>query len=387
MKDSNIVQGFPALIRAKQQSQGFYILLAMTLLDELMNGSGAADNPSPEFSQEAQKYAANRLSEYGTLRILESAGDMVSWRIDIPADSALLYYDSRIWVNDTELERLADDLLHELRTPVQVLVSSVYESEADMLQAQNELSMLMDHVLFQGVTDSVCGRFYHGTSSQQQYTQAVSLKMSMEKQFFNAVMSLNFSHACELFLTILDLEMKVPETAVSVKPRVVNRLAWIIYVLGSPKRKKGPLERNTMAAIAALAASDSMEALRKGIQDVFQQFDHDYNVQEPSSKLTQIKSYIHEHYHDCNLDASQICSQFGISPSYLSQLFRKETGNTMLDYIYSLRIQAVKDLLLHTELPLQEISQRCGYFSTWTMIRTFKKYEGITPGEYRKQAL
>lgn len=387
MKGDNLVQGFPALTRAHQQAPGVYLLLAMALLDDLMDGPGVADDTPRELSQEIRAFATERLSEFGTLHILESAGDMVSWRIDMTTDSVLLCTDSRIRVNYTELDRLVNDLLSQLRAPVQLVVSSVYEADMDLQLAQNELSVLMDHVLFQGITDSVCGHFYNGQDEQQWATQAASLKMSLEKQFFNAVMALDFSHACELFLAIVELEMKVPETAVSVKPRVVNRLAWIIYVLGSPKRKKGPLECNTMAVIASLAGSDSIESLCAGIREVFQQFDRDYNVQKPGSKLPQIMSYIREHYQDCDLDASQICSQFGISPSYLSQLFRKETGSTMLDYIYSLRIQAVKDLLLHTDLPLQDISQQCGYYSTWTMIRTFKKYEGITPGEYRKQAL
>lgn len=387
MKQQVMLRGFPPLTRVEEETSDYYVVLAMIVPMNPQSTRMESEDWNCPLPKGTVEYVESQLSSFGKLCAIDHFQGEITWRLDLFADSKLLKSDVRMSIHMPVLEQLADQVLAEMQKPVQFIVSSVYEESMDFDQAQDELAMLLDHVLFLGVTDRVCGQnaAFHNESEPMLPN---SKKINMEKQFFNAVISLNFQLACAVFLEIVQLETSVPETAISVKPRVINRLAWIIYVLGAPNRPPNkPLEHNTMASIAALNTSDSIENLRHEIEEIFDQFEQDYHMQEPASKFSQIKDYIDAHYRDCNLDAAQICDQFDISPSYLSQLFRRETGNTMLDYIHSLRISLVKDLMLQTSLPLQEIAQRSGYFSTWTLIRTFKKYEGITPGEYRKVAI
>lgn len=100
------------------------------------------------------------------------------------------------------------------------------------------------------------------------------------------------------------------------------------------------------------------------------------------AKGNQIIEYIHEHYTDINLNVASIAETFGFNSSYLSRLFKEQTGGNLLTYINRYRIQKVKELLTETDLTLNEIAERVGFINSIAIIRTFKKYEGMTPIQY-----
>ena len=72
-----------------------------------------------------------------------------------------------------------------------------------------------------------------------------------------------------------------------------------------------------------------------------------------------------------------------INASYLSSLFKKETGFTLTEYVNSQRIQHAVFLLNSTDLQIQTIAQHCGYTDICYFTKTFKKIIGKTPTEYR----
>ena len=101
-----------------------------------------------------------------------------------------------------------------------------------------------------------------------------------------------------------------------------------------------------------------------------------------------MEGYIQEHYSDANLSLSYIGDALGFSPSYLSKLFKQESGRSILDYLNMVRIEKAKELLRgDNSLNLDEIAMTVGYSGRITFTRIFKKYEGITPGVYRESKL
>lgn len=86
---------------------------------------------------------------------------------------------------------------------------------------------------------------------------------------------------------------------------------------------------------------------------------------------------------------SDVALHVGVSSSYLSRTFRSETGKAPLDYLTRLRIDKSKELLFSGDCKysLQEICDQIGYHDVQSFIRFFKKWENMTPGEYRKLQL
>ena len=96
-----------------------------------------------------------------------------------------------------------------------------------------------------------------------------------------------------------------------------------------------------------------------------------------------IKIIEEEYTEDISLEA--IGDRLHYNPNYLSNIFKKETGITFSDYLTGFRFDIAKQWLRETDITVKEISQRLQYRNPQNFIRSFKKKEHMTPGEYRKQ--
>ncbi len=74
----------------------------------------------------------------------------------------------------------------------------------------------------------------------------------------------------------------------------------------------------------------------------------------------------------------------GLNPSYLSRVLKEKTGRTFMDFITEARIESSREMLLNTDLKVEEISDKIGYSNANYFIKIFRRHNGVTPGEYRK---
>lgn len=76
-----------------------------------------------------------------------------------------------------------------------------------------------------------------------------------------------------------------------------------------------------------------------------------------------------------------------LNASYLSDLFRQETGETLTNYVNRMRIEQAKSLLSSTKLQIQTIAQHCGILDVNYFSKLFKKHVGMSPMEWRRSTL
>jgi two-component system response regulator YesN len=96
----------------------------------------------------------------------------------------------------------------------------------------------------------------------------------------------------------------------------------------------------------------------------------------------QMIDYVSQNYLS-DISVSKISGMFTINPSYISQLFKKELGETFTEYVTRLRTQHACRLLRTTSLTVSEISEKTGYGDYFYFTRVFKKTMGMTPSQYR----
>jgi two-component system response regulator YesN len=99
----------------------------------------------------------------------------------------------------------------------------------------------------------------------------------------------------------------------------------------------------------------------------------------------QIVLYMQEHFREFNCSLEGTAAHFKMSESYLSRFIKEKTEITFMQYLWELRLNAVKRELETTDKPIRTIVLEVGYIDTPNFIRKFKKTVGLTPGEYRKR--
>lgn len=109
--------------------------------------------------------------------------------------------------------------------------------------------------------------------------------------------------------------------------------------------------------------------------------------QEKSSipeKLKQVHTYLDEHYAE-KINLEDLSSRFYISKYHLSREYKKIYGTTIGNDLTSRRISHTKSLLRFTNASIESIALDCGFQDAGYFIKVFKKYENMTPLEYRKK--
>lgn len=109
------------------------------------------------------------------------------------------------------------------------------------------------------------------------------------------------------------------------------------------------------------------------------------NRTKASQHISRIQEYIHANYSNSSLSLYMASEQVGISPSYLSRLFKQEMGASFVDYINSFRVEKAKHLLESSDIKIKDIAFQTGFNSMQNFFRIFKKHTGMSPGEYRQK--
>lgn len=97
------------------------------------------------------------------------------------------------------------------------------------------------------------------------------------------------------------------------------------------------------------------------------------------------KEYIYLHLFE-EITLQQLSELSGLHPDYLSQLFKKETGLTIMNYIQRERIEEAKKLLDHSSDTIASIGERLTFYDQSHFIKVFKKHAGTTPKQYRNRS-
>lgn len=103
-----------------------------------------------------------------------------------------------------------------------------------------------------------------------------------------------------------------------------------------------------------------------------------------SKHIVRTIDYMICHLHS-HISLEEIAHRLKISTSYLSRLFKQETGVTFSGYVNKLKIEEAASLLLYTEYTDAEISSLLGFSSQSYFIKVFRKQTGTTPKKYKKQ--
>ena len=100
--------------------------------------------------------------------------------------------------------------------------------------------------------------------------------------------------------------------------------------------------------------------------------------------VSNVKRYIREHVEE-HLSLNEVAAVFGISPNYLSQLFKKYNDTGYNDYVTQCKIDEARKLLGSGSYKVYEVAERLGFESAFYFSKVFKKVVGVPPTEYMQK--
>ncbi|MGJ7034550.1 response regulator [Anoxybacillus eryuanensis] len=107
------------------------------------------------------------------------------------------------------------------------------------------------------------------------------------------------------------------------------------------------------------------------------------HIKTSGSVIEQVEMFLQENYcYDVTLE--EVAKYVHLTPYYFSKLFKKETGQTFIDYVTHLRIEKAKQLMCDEGLTVKEACYRVGYKDPNYFSRVFKKVTNMTPTQYRQ---
>ena len=95
-----------------------------------------------------------------------------------------------------------------------------------------------------------------------------------------------------------------------------------------------------------------------------------------------INQKVHKNNYKTKLTLNEVAAALGISPNYLSHLFRKYSDCGFIDFVNQVKIKEAKKIITQRNLKVYEIANELGFDNAFYFSKVFKKIEGCSPSEY-----
>lgn len=148
----------------------------------------------------------------------------------------------------------------------------------------------------------------------------------------------------------------------------------------TPNHKEQELNDEIDRLYRAESFSTVMEILEKNIERLQEAFGQ--NPQMLHREIESIKTYIYEHYGE-ELGVDMLADKVFMAPSYLSHIFKKETGQNLSKFIKAYRMEKAKEMLQDSHEKIVNISYAVGYPNVSYFCQSFREFYGVSPQKYR----
>ncbi|KKO54401.1 helix-turn-helix domain-containing protein [Paenibacillus sp. DMB20] len=254
--------------------------------------------------------------------------------------------------------------------------STVHAMEELHVSYEHALSVLQRRRLHSGV--EICGQ----DSPPESARYDSYLSVQEVNRMLNQYKTREHDKLLQSAFEVLDEGVRVNATAMQVKHLCSDILnTWIRAVETERKDFHVPFYAGLFDTLNRCMTIDELRCSFEEIHRLLFPAIEGKGEDKPK-KLADILNYIHEHY-DQELSIEYFAGTLNMSIGHFSRTFKEEVGEKYVEYIARYRLMKAKEMLLETDLKIDDIAEKVGYWGRNSFIRMFRKYEGITPAKYR----
>lgn len=171
--------------------------------------------------------------------------------------------------------------------------------------------------------------------------------------------------------------------AITAATIIRTELRWTALLSGVAPAVLNAITQSFIAKQNRAQSSDEIQLLIPQMITEITDAVHEKQSQRYSPAIAAVQDYIRMYYSQ-NLTLARLSERAGLSPKYLQKQFKEETGETMSQFIKTIRCEKAAQLLAGTSLPVQEISTYVGYLDSNYFVKVFRSLYHKTPTAYRE---
>lgn len=193
-----------------------------------------------------------------------------------------------------------------------------------------------------------------------------------------------YDRAKETLDNIVDRNLKINQISLPLARclmfDLVSTMVKALHEIGDNQEESSG---GSLKEIEKLTVCETMQDMHEQLTEMLKEVCNN-NLAKRKSTLIQIRhqdlqtlaqnivSFIQENYHDADMNISMIGLRFDMKSTYLSKLFREQTGEGLLDYMNKVRVVKAKELIENQNITMNEISSLVGFSDVNALIRIFK---------------
>ncbi len=271
-------------------------------------------------------------------------------------------------------EKIREMIWSTFHEKCHVAISKEISGFEDIAGALEECELLMENRFYQNETYIYVADRSEETTLMQQLdddTLMKQMKQDIKMKDMSALRE-HYERLCERY------RVKTQFSQVYIKFIFSNLLKEFYEAL--PERNESELNKEIDALYRASDFEQMLALVDKNIKKLEEVFDS--NPQLAHREVDTVKKYIYEHYSE-EISVEQLAELVYMAPSYLSFIFKKETGQNLSKFIKAYRMEKAKEMLESTHNKIVAISNAVGYPNVSYFCQSFREYYGISPQKFR----
>ncbi|MNI04624.1 HTH-type transcriptional regulator YesS [compost metagenome] len=282
------------------------------------------------------------------------------------------------------MTQISMDILENVRKyfdfTVSVVISNVRKEFACIPESYREALDLLEYRWVIGPNQHLTANKME-PSLKQSSRELVKWRSAVVRSIANG----DFTDASEQLVEMVEAvprSLQNSETILGLFANIIGEIDSYLNELGYELNDM--FEYDMLAYLYQLSSLDEVHQwMRDTVFAKVQNHLSNYSLSKQKKLIPQVLLYIQENYKS-DLSLQILADHFEVSPSMLSRMFKEETNGNYLDYIIQFRMDKAKEWLIHTELPIKEITDLLRYTSVQNFTRIFKQTIGFPPGNFRK---
>lgn len=284
-----------------------------------------------------------------------------------------------------DARRALEVLEAEFGITITVAISRVYHSPMDLSEAFLDTQHVLEYRQLMGEDYPVTT---YEELTHRYIRQSGTSFLEMEKRLLGCVRNADFSGMRVVLHELISNEFGETKPTVDIfRFRVYGVVNTLLYLMNDIRSVVGDELIEELDPGPRLTSAKTLSDIVREMDDILDSLEARVAQKRqptPPAWVERVRTFVCENFRDPNLTVSYTADEFGMTPTYCSKVFREQFGIRLFDFIQLQRLEAAK-AQMSSGKSLKEIAEEVGFSSALTMSRAFKRYEGVSPSNFREQ--